>query len=1032
VSPTPTHTRSSALTSLLLALLAWGGVAAAQKAPVPAPSLDPTKAFNHYVINSWSIREGLPQISVQAIAQDRQGYIWVGTQSGPARFDGVRFTAYKPETTPELPGIWTRTLLVDKKGTVWIGTYKGLARYRDGVFHGVPAADLNQYPVLDVFALKETAAGISVATGSGVFDVVGDRLQRRPGSPAAAQSLLQRSDGLWVGSLGGVYRMGASGTEFLPLPTEAAGAAVSKLAEAFGRIWAGTTVGLYVREGTAWVPATDAEGLRNSPITMLLEDRARNLWVGSNAGLARFREGKLVEFVSEDSPGAFKGVIGGFQDREGNLWLGSQWEGVARVWNGWTRRYSSVEGLAERIVWSVSRAPDGRIWVGTNDGLSVLDHGRYTQVLRGSQLPHPHAYNLLAEADRIWIGTRRGLVLWRDGKLEAPALFAPMASAQINGIVRDSHGVYWIPTTDGLFRLEGAQLTHFGREQGLKDVRVRQVHELRDGRFLVATQAGLFLLADGKLREIGTDAGLPPGMDVTALHESPGGEWIAGVLSERSYAYDGKRWQLLGPEQGFPPNAPFFITEDSTGVLWLAGIRGITRARMSEVRELLQGKRKRVRAEMVLNERGDRLSGQQGFCCNGAGNGKGFIDHDVLWLPTRDGVVALDTHGVVKNPVPPEVVIERIQAQDAWRDVSRVKHVDLPAEARDLAFEFTALSFQDPGSVLLHYRLKGYDRDWRDLKVVSPRSVNYPNLPAGNYSFEVMAANNAGVWNPRPATLEFTIKPYFHETGVFYLLVTGLLLTILYAAWREQRISHLRQRSELERQVAERTQELHSANVQLEHASQTDPLTGLRNRRYLGNQIPVDLAFYSREQARAGGGAGEQALLFALVDVDHFKRINDEHGHRAGDRVLQQFAQLMLRMVRTGDYVVHWGGEEFLLVFRPVPRRHVPMLGERIRRCVEQHAFDIGAEQPLTLTCSVGLAEYPLSQEGVEGASWEQVIELADAALYWVKQHGRDGWAQLLPTAPEQLPALLPRLQAETQFLVDSGRLILIGSKTPQ
>jgi diguanylate cyclase (GGDEF)-like protein len=220
--------------------------------------------------------------------------------------------------------------------------------------------------------------------------------------------------------------------------------------------------------------------------------------------------------------------------------------------------------------------------------------------------------------------------------------------------------------------------------------------------------------------------------------------------------------------------------------------------------------------------------------------------------------------------------------------------------------------------------------------------------------------------------------------------------------------------------------------VQLEHASQTDPLTGLRNRRYLGNQIPVDLAFYAREQARAGGGAGEHALLFALVDIDHFKRINDEHGHRAGDRVLQQFAQLMLRMVRTGDYVVRWGGEEFLLVFRPVPRRHVPMLGERIRRCVEQHAFDIGAEQPLTLTCSVGLAEYPLSQEGVEGASWEQVIELADAALYWVKQHGRDGWAQLLPTAPEQLPALLPRLQAETQFLVDSGRLILIGSKTPQ
>jgi hypothetical protein len=241
---------------------------------------------------------------------------------------------------------------------------------------------------------------------------------------------------------------------------------------------------------------------------------------------------------------------------------------------------------------------------------------------------------------------------------------------------------------------------------------------------------GLFLLADGKLREVGSDAGLPPGMDITALYESPGGEWIAGVLAERSYAYDGKRWVLLGPEQGFPPNAPFFITQDSRDTLWIAGIRGITRAPMSEVRELLHGRRTQVHAEMVLNERGDRLSGQQGFCCNGAGNGKGFIDQDVLWLPTRDGVVALDTAGVVKNPVPPEVAIERMQAQDRWRDVSRAGRVDLPADARDLAFEFTALSFQDPASVLLRYRLVGYDPDWRDLKSVSPRSVNYTNLPA--------------------------------------------------------------------------------------------------------------------------------------------------------------------------------------------------------------------------------------------------------------------------------------------------------------
>jgi diguanylate cyclase (GGDEF)-like protein len=1005
----------------LLAALAW------LLACMPAWALDPDKAFNHYVINAWSIREGLPQISVQAIAQDQQGYIWVGTQAGPARFDGIRFSAFKPETTPELPGIWTRSLLVDRAGRVWIGTYKGLAVYEQGRFRRIAIADAAHYPVLDIFAMVEDAQGITAATGNGVFDVRGGQLVRRAGSPSAAQSLLRRRDGLWVGGLGGVYRMHGGRAQFLPLPAEAANAAVTRLAEAQGRIWAGTSAGLYLREGDSWRLATDVAGMQHSPTTMLLEDRAHNLWVGCNAGLARIRDGVVVEFVPESSPGAFRGVISGFQDREDNLWLGSQWEGVARVWNGWTRRFSSVEGLQERIVWSVSRAPDGRIWVGTNDGLSVLDHGHYTQVLRGEQLPHPHAYNLLAEADRVWIGTRRGLVVWRNGKLESPPLFAPMASAQINGIVRDSHGVVWFPTTDGLFRLEGESLTRVGQAQGLKDARVRQLRELRDGRFLVASQAGLFLLEDGKLREIGLDAGLPPGLDVTALYELRGGEWVIGTLSEHVYLFDGKRWQQFGEEQGFPANAPFFITEDHAGYLWIGGIRGITRAPLAQMRAVARAGKGRVRAEMVLNERGDRLSGQQGYCCNGAGNGKGFIEDEVLWLPSRDGVVALDTRGVEKNRVAPEVVIERMQAGERWRDVSRLQQLELPAQSRDLAFEFTALSFQDPASVLLRYRLQGYDRGWRDLEVVTPRSVNYTNLPPGEYSFEVMAANNAGVWNPQPARLRFTIKPYFHETGVFTALLSMLALTILYALYRQQRLNHIGQRMRLEQQVAERTHELHSANVQFEHASQTDPMTGLRNRRYLDNQIPVDLAYYAREQLRAG--AGEQSLLFALVDIDHFASLCERHGHRAGDRLLQQFAQLLARMVRAGDYVVRWGGEEFLLVFRPMPRRDGPTLGERIRRAVAEHAFDVGGEQPLSLTCSVGLAELPLSDKEAAAVGWEQMIELAEAARYWLKQQGGDGWAQLRPTRPESLPLLLGRLRAETPALLASGQLSLLSSR---
>jgi len=1009
----------------LIRALLWLG---AFGACVPAVALDPGKAFHHYVRNVWSIQHGLPQISVQAIVQDHQGYIWVATQAGLARFDGVRFTIYSPETVPSLPGVWTRSLMVDSGGRVWIGTYKGLAVFQNGVFSAVPAADAAQYPALDINSLVEDEGRIVAATTHGVFDVAAGKLVHRAGSPAPATALLKSADGLYVGTLGGVVRQQGTKGELLALPDNLRQGVVTRLAEAQGKIWAGSSVGLLVRSGDQWQAATTEPVLQASPTTMLFQDSDRNLWVSSNAGLGRLRGGVLTEVIPEKAPTSFKGVIAAFEDRERNLWLGSQWLGLARLWNGSTRRLSIAEGLSEPIVWSVARAPDGRTWVGTNDGLSVFSGGRFTHVLRGAQLPHPHAYNLLAEADRIWVGTRRGLVIYRDGKLEAPAMLAPVATAQINGIVRGRDGVLWIPTSDGLFRLDGERMTHYGKAAGLGDIRVRQIRELKDGRMLVATQDGLYEKRGEKLVQLGLDSGLRPNLDVTAITELSDGALIIGTLSEETFMYNGRGWRRFGREEGFPPNTPFFLAEDNAGFLWQAGIRGISRAAVSEMRLVQNGQAKVAYAEMILNERGDRRSGEQGYCCNGAGNAKGFMDPaGVLWLPSRDGVVTLDTLGIAKNMTAPTAVIERVRVLDQWHDVKPEQHLRLPNEARDLAFEFTALSFQDPVSVVLRYRLHGYDKDWRELQAGSPRAVNYTNLPAGNYTFEIKASNNADVWNKAPSKFEFTIAPHFYETGWFMGLLIAMLLGTVYAGYRMQRRAHERQRAELEQLVAERTQQLHVANLALELASQTDPLTGLHNRRYLSNQIPADLAFYERENRRNGGQ--ENTLLFALVDIDHFKKVNDTHGHKAGDRVLQQVSEVLRRQVRVGDYLVRWGGEEFLLVCRPSTRQFVPVLGERIRRAVAEHSFDLGDNVHISLTCSIGLAESGLYLNGQQSVGWEQLVELADAALYWTKENGRNGWAALRPRPNTDFVELVEKLHLGAQIMIDTGRVALISSK---
>ncbi len=993
----------------------------------PASALDPDKAFHHYVRNTWSIEQGLPQISALAITQDRQGYLWVGTQAGLARFDGVQFTSFNPGNTPGLAGIWVTDLYVDPANRLWVSTYRGMTLHEDGKFRVIPVVGADAGKALDTRDIEVMPSGkIMVAAPEGVYEATETGLLLRHRLAHPANVLMARDDELWVGSSGRVYRIVGDTAIVMPLPEGDADTVVTQLEESQGRLWAGTSAGLFYRQGDAWLRHEGGAPLSSAPIESMLEDADGNLWVGMVQDLARLQAGRLAELVT--SPGAGPSVRAMFEDREGNLWLGSQWEGLTRLWNGWTRRYGPREGLEDSTLWSVARGPDGRIWAGTNSGLSVMDNGRFRQVLAGTDLPHPNAYTLLPETDAVWIGTRRGAVVLRGDRLEAPEILAPMRSAQINGMLRDRAGALWFATTQGLFRLRRDELTALGVADGFSDLRMRVLHQTRDGRLLVGTQAGLYEIIGERAMPLGLEDGLRGDLDITAIHELDDGKLVIGALSEELFLFDGQRWTTFGSDSGMPVNSAFFITHDRSGFLWVAGIRGIHRVPVDDLLAVAEGRATQVRGEMLLNERGDRRGGQKGYCCNGAGNAKGFQFGGELWLPTRDGVVAMSTTGIIKNPVAPRSLIERVRVGDQWRDADPSADWQLPPASRDLSFQFTVLSFQDPNSVELRYRLVGYDQDWRTLDDPSRRVVNYTNLPPGAYVFEALGANNADIWSTAPAQLGFRIQPLFHETPLFYLLLAALLTSIVYAGYRMQLAAHRRKQQALEMLVGQRTEALEVANLRLEEASQTDPLTGLRNRRYLATQIPADIAFYDREAVRRGTPG--EVMVFALVDVDHFKAVNDRHGQAAGDRVLQQFAQALGQLVRTGDYVARWGGEEFLIVFRPMQNRNLPILGERIRDAIAHHRFAVGTDEPLSLTCSVGMVECPLYRDARGNLGWEQVVELADRALVHVKRHGRNGWAAFRPRTGSDLPSLMQALADDPARQVAMGRVQLLASPT--
>lgn len=994
----------------------------------PAAALDAGKPFRDYVADTWGVEQGLPQISVLSITQDPAGYLWFGTQGGLARFDGIRFFRYTQLDADAL-GSHVQALHADADGRLWIGTSQGLLVLEHGQFHTlVPAGTESDTTGFPVHALVPDADGRMLVGGTdGVYRVEDGQLRLLHPLSGPALSLLPREDGLWIGTTGRVLRATTDGLHPLPLPPAARRAHVTALADASGGVWAGTSQGVFQYRSATWRRLPDSARTSTAPVDALCTDRDGNLWVAAGGQLKRIRDGHVTEHI-DDAP-ASNAIRALFEDRDGNLWLGSMIGGVTRLWDGWTRRLGRPEGLANPVLWSIADAPDGEVWVGGSDGVDVWHDGRFLQRVAGAQLPHPEAYSLLVERDQAWIGTRAGAAVLRHGRVEVPPALAPMRDAQINGIVRDRARRLWFATTRGVFMLPptGGPPLHYTVHDGLADARVRLVHETADGRILLGTYRGLYEWRDGRILPLGRQTGLTDDTMISAILELDDGRWLVGsTTGEDLRVFDGRRWHRIGRAQDLPANVAFFLAQ-AEGQVWVAGMRGVYRLPLEELNRAIADPTHQVAATMVINSGADRPGGQQDKCCNGAGNSRGLLRDGRLWLPTRAGVLQVDTAPMPGPDVRPAVRIERMQVLGTWRLPETGQLMKLPVDARELRFEFTVPVFRPTHVPQLRYRLAGHEQAWHDLDNPALRTASYSHLPPGRYTFEVADVSRTGP-AAGSARLELEIPPHLHETLAFRLLLLVLIGGTPYLGYLWLQRRHARQRAKLELLVQERTRDLQAANARLEAISFTDPLTGLHNRRYLSRQIPADLSFYERD---AGYRNGTDTLVFVLLDLDHFKSINDTHGHAAGDRVLEQVADLLGGLVRRGDYVARWGGEEFLLVFRPLPRGQLAQIGQRVCEQIAGHEFDLGNGMHHRLTASLGLIECPLFPDAQRLLGWEQLVTLADRALYQAKASGRNTWFAYRPVPGTHPPSGMLTFEGDPWWLVDAGLLEMYGEHGP-
>jgi diguanylate cyclase (GGDEF)-like protein len=413
-----------------------------------------------------------------------------------------------------------------------------------------------------------------------------------------------------------------------------------------------------------------------------------------------------------------------------------------------------------------------------------------------------------------------------------------------------------------------------------------------------------------------------------------------------------------------------------------------------------------------------------------------------LFFGGINGFNAFTPERLRQSTVAPPVVLTSVSVghRPIAGPADQAKQVRLGYRDNVLAFDFAALDFSAPQRNRFAYKLEGFDSDWIPLS--GRRGVTYTNLRPGGYTFRLRAANSDGRWNEQGLSLGVQVAAAPWATGWAYSAYMLSGIGLVFGLVRMQRRKYEREAEyarTLERRVQERTRELSERQVELERVNQelaqasiTDSLTGLNNRRFVTEYLDKEVALLHRRYRRVGEGHPVQELLdmaFVMVDLDHFKTINDSAGHAAGDAVLRQLKDLLKGACRTSDIIVRWGGDEFLIVARDLNSEGLAELAERVRTRVGQHVFEVGEERVVRTTCSIGFACYPFFREQLDALSWEQVISVADRALYVAKENGRNAWVGFHPGITAlPIQGLLGAICHETERLVREGTLRVSSS----
>jgi signal transduction histidine kinase/ligand-binding sensor domain-containing protein len=808
----------------------------------------PTQPQAELMVKAWSVAEGLPHTSVTALAQTRDGYLWIGTLAGLVRFDGVQFKVFTPQNCPELPRSRIGRLFEGADGTLFITTERGggLVALHGGKFERLLGSGNEQDEI--VAGLNEASgSSLLVASSGALWRWAGGRLSaistNRDFYPVSSRHVCEDNQGrVWmvsgVGEAKRLVRFEEGLAQPFTLPGDLAGTRIQAVAkDAGGQIWLGTSRGLIALRGDRFEPVELPELGTNFSITDLVPSRDGGLWVcGANYWQRKYQAGRWVGaasqvlgvqsslgllgedrrgdlcfgfypegFITVSSEGTVRkidpqnGLPGTtvssyLADREGNEWLGLLDGGLVRLQ---PRRVSILgEGLLTTRVYSICEDHTGSIWAGTSSAGIYRFQGTNATRFGPGEMPLTEVWSIFEDSrSNLWVGTSsHGVYQFRDGRFVS-MFDQSRISHRVNAIHEDRQGRIWFGHWGGLACYADGQLTRVAMPWLSDDYEVvAMASDGRDRLWLGTKSAGLFCLQDGKFTSYSTTNGLPSNLAWSLFVDHHDTLWVGTADGGLSCLRDGRLVNFTTLD-GLADYTVCHILEDRTGRFWFSSPHGVFSVRRAVLEAFMRGESKAISCTTY-----GQSDGMLSAACTCAFQPSGCMTRDGrLLFPTLKGVAVLRPEEVTADPLPPPVFIEEVVIGEKLQELSGPATLTVPPGRSRLDIRYTALNFSAPETVRFRHRLEGLDSTW--VNSGTKRAVDYSFLPPGRYRFEVQACNNDGLWSPRSASIELIIQPHFWRTWWFIgaVLLTGAGGIAFTVQWVEMAKS--KRRLERERQA---------------------------------------------------------------------------------------------------------------------------------------------------------------------------------------------------------------------------------------